>query len=273
MDYNNGNLFILDEKRGDVVCLDENFKSMQYVSRHGEAPYETVMPLTFSVRNDTTYIVDFGTRSMKKYYKGEFIDDFPLSNANGNRFSVNESFIFLSATTDTTSYLRIPLKNSLQQEAIGLVTKEATAKRTIMLNQKHILYNKGTIFAVSGNYPYIQSYNTDGNLINTFDISSIPVIKNSIEYANSLPYQENSYYIYIMDAYLANDYIYLLCSSRPTSQEYKVNTVLKLSINSGMTLQSIYTLPHDYYSTFCISDSHIFAAQTGRNCSIEKIIM
>lgn len=273
MEYSGGKLYILDEKRGDIVCLNENLKKMEYVSRHGEAPYEVVMPITFSVKNDTVYIVDLGTRSMKKYYKGLFIDNFSLSNANENRFSINESHIFLSATTDTTSYLKIPLDNPSQQRATGGVTKESTPKRTIMLNQKHILYSNGTIYSVSGNYPYIHTYNTNGKLTNTFDISSIPVIKNALEYAKSLPYQENSYYIYIMDAYLTHDYLYLLCSSRSTSEGYKVNTVLKLSINDEMTIHSTYILPHDYYSTFCISDSHIFAAQTGRICTIEKIAM
>ena len=39
---------------------------MEYISRHGEAPYETVNPFTFNVLNDTVYVIDSGTKSMKK---------------------------------------------------------------------------------------------------------------------------------------------------------------------------------------------------------------
>ena len=37
----------LDKKRGDIVALSDNLKKMEYISRHGEAPYETVNPFTF----------------------------------------------------------------------------------------------------------------------------------------------------------------------------------------------------------------------------------
>ena len=59
----------MDNKRGDIVELNDDLNKMKYVSRHGEAPYETVMPFTFSLLNDTVYVVDFGTRSiMGKFF-------------------------------------------------------------------------------------------------------------------------------------------------------------------------------------------------------------
>lgn len=273
MEYNNGNLYVLDEKRGDIVKLDSTLTTMEYVCRHGEAPYETVMPLTFNVQNDTTYIVDLGTRSMKKYSDGHLCDNFPLSNANANRFSLNESFIFLSATTDSTCYLKIPLRTPTVQTPMGMIVKESTQKRTIMLNEKHVFYNKGYIYTVSGNYPYIDKYTVDGRHIKTFDISNIPVLNSALEYVKSQFYQENSYYIFIMDAYLSNDFIYLLCSSGAASKDYHVNTILKLNIDEDMKLSDTYILPHIYYSSFCVSDSYIFAAQTTRNCSIDKMAL
>ena len=48
MNYDNGKLYVLDNKRGDIVELNDDLNKMKYVSRHGEAPYETVMPFTFS---------------------------------------------------------------------------------------------------------------------------------------------------------------------------------------------------------------------------------
>ena len=236
MNYDNGKLYVLDNKRGDIVELNDDLNKMKYVSRHGEAPYETVMPFTFSLLNDTVYVVDFGTRSMKKFYNGQFMGGFTLSNANENRFCLNDSMLFLSATTDTTSFLKITLRHPSEQVQLGKVVKEKTKTRTIMLNKRHLLYNK-----------------------------------KSMEYAESLPYQDNSFYSYIMDAYLINDIIYLLCSSRTTQGEYRVNTILKLSISDNMKNVCTYILPHDYYSAFCASDSCLFVAQTTRNCVIEKL--
>ena len=66
-------------------------------------------------------------------------------------------------------------------------------------------------------------------------------------------------------------YWYLLCSSRTTQGEYRVNTILKLSISDNMKNVCTYILPHDYYSAFCASDSCLFVAQTTRNCVIEKL--
>lgn len=272
INYYDGKLYVLDNKRGDIVELNDDLNKMKYVSRHGEAPYETVMPFAFSLLNDTVYVVDFGTRSMKKFYNGQFMGGFTLSNANENRFCLNDSMLFLSATTDTTSFLKITLRHPSEQVQLGKVVKEKTKTRTIMLNKRHLLYNKdGYIYSISGNYPYIEQYNHNGEYIKTFDISSIPIIKKSMEYAESLPYQDNSFYSYIMDAYLINDIIYLLCSSRTTQGEYRVNTILKLSISDNMKNVCTYILPHDYYSAFCASDSCLFVAQTTRNCVIEKL--
>lgn len=94
---------------------------MEYISRHGEAPYETVNPFTFNVLNDTVYVIDSGTKSMKKFYRKSFVGSFLLSNANANRFSLNDSLIFLSANTDSTSFLVIDIDHPNKQIPMGQV--------------------------------------------------------------------------------------------------------------------------------------------------------
>lgn len=76
MTYYKNKIYVLDKKRGDIVALSDNLKEMEYVSKHGEAPYETTWPFTFNVLNDTVYVVDFGTKSMKKFHGGVFYGDF-----------------------------------------------------------------------------------------------------------------------------------------------------------------------------------------------------
>lgn len=274
MTYDNGKLYVLDKKRGDIVELSDDLKNMNYVCRHGEAPYETVMPLSFGIQNDTIYVVDFGTRSMKKFYKGVFSGNFSLKNANENRFSLNDSLVFLSATTDSTSFLIIDIHNPDKQIPAGKVIEERSKLKTIITNKKYILYDgEENIFSVSDCNPLIEQYDIHGKYIKTYDISSIPVIKESAEYAKKISDQENSVYRYIMDAYLTNDNIYILCSSGSPQEEYSVNTILKLSISNGMKNISTFILPHKYYSSFCVEDMYIFAAREIEASTIEKINM
>ena len=262
----------MDKKLGDIVALSDNLKEMEYVSKHGEAPYETTWPFTFNVLDDTVYVVDFGTRSMKKFHKGVFYGDFSLSNANENRFSLNDSLIFLSANTDSTSFLMIDKYHPDKQIPMGKVVREKTPFKTIISNKKHILYDQGKgIFSVSDCYPYIEQYNVHGEYIKTFDISSIPIMKEAMAIAEKNSNKENTIYVYICDAYLANDHIYILCSSRSSSGDYRVNTILKLSINDEMKHISTYILPHDIYSSFCVSDTYLFASQEVAGVTIEKI--
>lgn len=65
--------------------------------------------------------------------------------------------------------------------------------------------------------------------------------------------------------------IYILCSLRDFYGDYKVNTILVFSINDNMKLISSYILPHDIYSSFCVSDTYIFAATNITGATIEKI--
>lgn len=272
MTYYKNKIYVLDKKRGDIVALSDNLKEIEYVSRHGEAPYETTWPFTFNVLNDTVYVVDLGTKSMKKFHEGVFHGDFSLSNANENRFSLNDSSIFLSANTDSTSFLMIDKYHPNKQIPMGKVVREKTPFKTIISNKKHILYDKDKgIFSVSNCYPYIEQYNIHGEYIKTFDLSSIPIIKEAIEIAKKNSNEEKSVYTYIRDAYLVNDHIFLLCSSRTSTDDYRVNTILKLSINDEMEHISTYILPHDIYSSFCVSDTYLFASQEGVEVVIEKM--
>lgn len=273
MQYCRGKLYLLDKKRGDVVWVDEDLSRMGGVAQHGVAPDELVMPLEFMTLNDTIYVLDFGSKSMKIFYGGKMIDRFTPLNANENRFAVDEHTLYISATTDSSCYLKILKNDESVQISQGKVKMENTIKRTIMLNCKHVFYSKGFIYTVSGNFPFIEKYNaTTGQLIDTYDLSDVELIRNSMEYGEALPYNPNSYYIFIADAYLHSNSLYLLCSSRNSGKDYKVKTILRIDLRDEMKAACSYILPHDIYSSFCISDSFIYAFRDDEVCEIEKIL-
>lgn len=269
MTYCDGKIYVQDRTRGDIVALSDDFTKMEYVCRHGEAPYEVIYPAAFGVQNDTVYVVDFGTKSMKKYYHGVFVGSWGLLNANENRFSLNDSLAYLSATTDSTSFLTINMNHPDKQIPMGKVIRGKSPFKTYITNKKHILYDKQKgIFSVADCFPYIDRYNARGEYVKTFDISYIPVIKKAAEAAEELSNSDNSVYSYINDAYLADGYIYLLCASNTSQKGFCNNTILKLSIDDEMKHVSTYILPHDIYSSFCVSGAYLFASQ---KAVIEKI--
>ncbi|WP_300549239.1 hypothetical protein [uncultured Bacteroides sp.] len=209
---------------------------------------------------------------MKKFHDGAFYGNFMLTNANENRFSLTDSLLFLSATTDSTSFLMIDMHDTNKQIPAGEVVRESTGIKTVISNRKYILCDKaGSVFAVSDCYPYIDQYDAHGKYIRTFDISSISLIKTSKEYAETFSPYETSIYRYIMDAYLAGGYIYLLCSSGISDEDYRVNTILKLSVDNEMEHIATYVLPHEFYSSFCLSDTFLYVAQEVRGATIERI--
>jgi hypothetical protein len=272
MNYVNGNLYVYDEQRGDIVEIDENFERMKTIGRHGEAPDELTNVQSFNLYRDTVYVVDLGGTSIKKYYDGEFVGNFHIPFSHEHRFSIYNSEIFLPTYTDTTTFLRIPLKNVGYQTPMGSAKQEQSQKRTRILNLRHILSDeKGYLFLVSRNYPFIEQYDTNGRYLRTIDLSSIPVVKANIAYAESLPYQENSLYLPLCDCYLKNGYIYLLYSSRnKQGGDYKVKTIIRLSTGEKFDYE-IYLLPHNFYSSICVSDTHLFAARDVDDATIEKI--
>lgn len=272
MECSGEKLYLLDDKRGDLVWISQDFQKMGYVAEH--SPVGLVMPISFTLKEDTAYIYDIGSiHSLKIYADGKLLNNIAIEGGNEHRFAVSDDALFFPIPTDSTCYLKIMVQNTKERYRAGKVVKEATSHRTIMLNEKHIFYYNGNLFTVPRNYPYIDKY--DANMdqwVGSFDLSSISIIKKSLDYANSLPFDPNSFYNYIIDAYLSEGYLYILCaSSNVDRNKYKVNTILKLDVR-GDEIYPIgyYVLPKRFYSSICVSDRYLFAVSSVSDCSIEK---
>lgn len=270
MQYENGMIYLLDAKRGDLVSLTEDLKQLKIVAPHSEI--DLVMPASFNVVNDTAYIFDYGSvKTMKMYTDGNQIRSMSSFRFKDKRMAVGKSFIWASAPTDTSCYLRYCIQDPNEFILAGKVQKEDNKRRTVLKNSKHLfLEDDETLYAVPDSYPYIEKYNGQtGVLEELLDLSSVPIINENIQYVESQTVANNSYFIYVMDACLYKDALFLLCPS--LGEPYRCNLLLKIDVGGKkMRLAGYYELPGNVYRSICVSDEFLFVVYNDRDCAIEK---
>lgn len=269
MEYENGKIYLLDVKRGDLVALSEDFKQMNVVAPHSEI--DLVMPVSFNVENDTIYACDYGSvKTLKVYTDGNQIESMSSFRFNEKRMAMNDSFVWFSAPTDTSCYVRFDKKKPDCFTFGGKAQKEKNNRKTIVKNDRHFFLNDGMLYAVPDAYSFVERYNIKtGVLEESLDISDVPFVKENIQYAESQKVDDDSYFIYVMDACLYGDDLFLLCPS--LGNPYCCNMLLKIELGGKeMQLAGYYELPGNVYRSICVSDEYLFAAYHGRDCAIEK---
>lgn len=270
MEYEDGKIYLLDVKRGDLVSLTEDFKQMEIVAPHSEI--DLVMPASFAIEDDTVCVYDYGSvNTMKVYAEGKQLRNMSSFRVKEMRMAMNDSFIWASAPTDTSCYIRLNRWNPDEFILSGKVEKEENAKRTMKKNSKHFLSgNNGMLYAVSEAYPLVDKYDMkSGALKESLDISNVFFIKENLEFAASQNLDPNSFFVHVTDACLYENELYLLCPS--LGMPYRCNMLLKIDVGGNeMRLVGYYELPGNVYRSICVSDEHLFVAFQGRDCAIEK---
>ena len=270
-EYENGRIYLIDKKRGDVVALTEDFKQIECIAPHSEI--DLVMPIAFTVWQDTVYICDEGSiNTLKVYTKGKQISSLSSVRFYEKRMAVNNTALYTTFPTDSSCYLKINRHDTEKRAYEGKVVKEENERRTIMKNEKHLFLNNGILYTVAECYPYIDSYNAKtGKWIKNLDISHIPVIQSNISFIESQPVEPKSYYVYMEDGDIHNNFLYLLCASLGDNNNYRCNTLLKVDVsNEDMKPVGYYELPGRFYTAICVSDNYLYAIYSDKDCAIEK---
>jgi len=260
MQYCDGKIYILDVMRKDIVILNEDFDDMQIIGTPGPGPKDLTHPGMFYVLQDSIYVMDFGSESIKSFYKNNYLRDWRL-HFSEKRFFCTQDKLYLPSLTDTSTFV---IKEKDDKEKMidkygGKITKFRTDKETFIRNHKNLLWDNNNFFyAISDNLTRIEKYNLQTlEFVSEFDISTIPIVKNNLNFIRYQEESENSYYVLVRDVYLANNFIYLLLTN--IIPPFKANQLLKINIYPEMKVTSIYSLPGSYYDSFCVSKNHIFA--------------
>lgn len=263
-------LFLLDKKRGDVVSINEEFSTFKVEAVRSEK--DLLMPTSFSVWKDTMYLCDEASiNPLKMYVGGSMIDNFPLEKCNEKHLAVTKDFVYLSFPTDTSCYVKIHRNKIGDWNYKGEVIAGNDGKKISILNEKHLFCNEKFLYAVSENFPYIDKYDLESDtLVERLDLSEVPIIKENLKFIERNSTEAHSYYVYIEDACLYSDTLYLLCAT--LGNEYSCNTLLEIDLSDEqMRPVSYCKLPDRNYTSIAFSGRFLYAACNGLNCAIEKI--
>lgn len=270
MQFQNNDLYLGDYSRKDIAVIDVNFSRMHTIGAPGPGPREIGILSRFYVCNDTMYVYDYMAAGIKIFNSAGYLGSFTLPTERripeGYHFFVRENTYYLPYETDTSNMLM--LKKNGVSTPFGTLHDFGNNVQNRIRNDRSLFYVGQRLYAVSDNLPYIQVYNTETlKQTSTFDFSDNNLTKKALQFVNSKQTTPNSYYTIIEYAYLFQNYLYLLCST--WERGLQCNHLLEITLEPSMEVTGIYQLPGDFYKSFCISPSYLFAFNE-QNSTIER---
>lgn len=268
-------IYFIERSSNQLIKLDKGFNNNKRIGRWGVGPQELTDPVNFFIFNGLYYIIDIGSGSIKYFSpQNKFIGSEKVNSFSEQRVLVYDNHLYM-AFFDRISkkcYTRIGIgnnKNDWTAESFGESFEFENSLQNIIRNKRDLLVNGDFFYSISDNQPIIEKYNTrDKSKLESFDYSFIPLIKDNLKIIDAKPVNPNSYTAFVRDSYIYNDAIYLLISQQ--GDKFTANKILHFNIDLAFELKSIYHLPGDVYSTFCVDDNSFYAFNS-ETASIEKI--
>lgn len=262
MKYYGDKLYLSENKRCEILVLDDNLNYINSIGRMGRGPDELMDINRFIIYGDTILIKDPGNNRVQKYFlTGEYIKSIPLSKINIdiiNGFNLLNGHFIGSSKGDSAivSFKLVSDYLELYKE-FGCRYKFNEKVKEEVCNGRYLMVNKGKLIAVSDNLPYIEVYDSDYNLINIYDISESPIIEKQIKYINTEKLSGKSYRVLIQECDIYDNHLYILVNQ--FTDGYSCNTILMYSLNDMSTPKKILYLPNVAYSSFTIGGDNIYA--------------
>ncbi len=263
-------LYITDFDNGNIWVTDDNLNLLSTVGRYGEGPGEMTYCSKIDISRNYIFAADDGNRkiniydinngtyhnSIKYYYSGYSID---------TRFAVSkDNFIFISKPSRIYSF---DFSGKLINE-FKLKIKSYWDKEQQVSGNRHVfIYKEKYLILVTENEPLIEIYTLSGRLINKFDLSGIEYLTNVLDYiSNGNKPTHSSYSVIFKDAYLVDNFLYILYFDITKDGKKSLGKVMELEISEeSYKLKNIYHLYTNekvgWYDSFCVSDdrSKLFA--------------
>lgn len=263
-----GSLIILDRNRGDISRLSTDFKTFQVIMPHSET--SLVNPESFYMKDGYLYVVDnLKVNNLMVIKDGTIVHAKHLDLiSQGHRMTAEDNHLYMTLSTDSTSILTVSADNLQEEKRSGRVIEGPDGK-TERMNKRHLLSDGSYLYAVTECFPYIEKYDLKtGELIDSADLSGIPVIAGNIEYISTLELGPKTVSLYLNDAYISQGIMYILCASR--GEQYESNTVILINTDSMQPLGQI-KLPSRFYDSICADNDYLYAMATSPNAELQKI--
>lgn len=274
MDENEGYMYMNDFKNNRIVCIDSVYNFVRFFGAPGHGPSELNFPNGTQIANNNLYVIDEGHKRINTYS----LDGGYIGNISGlmpylGRFIIQDS-IYFGTSLDSKDGLPI-----FKAHTNGQVLKYFGTNQRILdeLNQDapktyYLEKYNNQIIAICENDPVIERYSMNGQLIDSFDYSTLDNIESYINNSTIEQKKElketglRGIYSFCMNSYISNDKLFLLIAGyNNLSKKNTCNQILVFDVNEKrMNPTNLYKLANDngndaWYSSFCILNNRIVA--------------
>lgn len=272
-----GKLFISNVSDDQIICLDRDLALVTILGKKGQGPGELLGISQYAIKDSSLVVLNGGNNRINIYNTDNaLMKEYSLGN-NMIRFHTAYRFGFDGKQLiGCSSLAETPLATynleTGEQTFWGEGYKFHLAVQSVVRNGRHTCLYENTYISVSDNMPYIEVYDANSHiLINKYDYSQIDNVKKSLKAIEKRKNEAgNSYQIICDDIYVANGHLYLLFANIVGS--YHVNEIIEFELNPQINPISIIKLPGEIYSSFCVSDSLLYAYNSYNNI-LEKFVM
>lgn len=246
---NKGVYYISDYKNNRVICLKEDFNVLNTFGSTGKGPAEFIAPGYSATHKTRIFVVDEGGLRFNVFTKtGDFVKTIPLEFMLLTKFAIDNQGLIYTSTPD----LEYPItvldeKGTIVNQFGNWFPTDSPGEKSYR-NSRHLLMNSmNQLVSVFETEPILELYNLDGMLIKTIDLSSLDALSGRLEYVKAIfktnPEEKaTGGYILFEDAYIHNDYLYLLFTNNHDDSFYTDEVLVVQLTDDGFIPQKVFHL-------------------------------
>ena len=267
-------LFLLDNRRSEVIVMDKELNLLNTIGREGRGPREFFDASSFIlIGGDTIIINDPGNNRLQMYYSnGSHIKSISRKNLS---VKLDLGFQYVNKVLTATSYGEKAIVmyrfhddgSSKKIKEFGNRYSFNNAKQNAIRNDRYLQHYEENIIAISDNQPIIEIFGNTGNLLIAYNFSKIDVVDKQLKYISNKKHSENSYMVLVEQTYLLDDQLYVLINRN--LPEYTSNTIISFNLKPKISPSKIYHLPNNIYQAFAVDKAHIYAY--GESPGLQKL--
>ncbi len=264
-------IMLTDYKQGQIFMLNSELNLLSKIGIMGQGPGEMIGAAHFCVSNEKITVINDGKELLSEYslLNKNFTKDikFPkdLRKTLNTRFFEYDGKIFHSIVSEDSMIVAID-KNNLKSSQMG-VNSKWDKPNLRMHSTRHLIKGNQSFYEIGCTLPILQEYSFEGEMLHTFDLSTIHDISKQMEIYKKNNQIPNTYFVMIQDVYFDNENIFLLFASQEVG--YSCNKIIVINTQNEFKHIATYILSGGkVYLSFCVDNNRIIAFN-GLNSNID----
>lgn len=259
--YYKNQFFVSDYETGQILILDNQLNLIRKMGIKGKGPMEMLHAFDVFVNNDTIYHSDPGRNSLLAYsLDGQCLKSIKLPNRQNGRFALDGSGnVFFSGSIE----IPIQVFNYRNQsiKGFGRIKPSTGYYKGTGMSDYHVVKKDNHLICIAQFYPILYRYLPDGQLVDSCDLSVLPVFSESIKAIEQLQQQSKWNFYFFIDAYLFCDKLFLLCKLFTPGEPMQASkcVLLELNVEDSIKPVMLYTFAGEEpkpYMRFCIFEQN-----------------